>query len=149
MTLRLLQPKEFLVEAAELVRMQLPPELRDARVMGPRGFLIKLHYGQPKVHYEVWIQRRAGKIEVGLHFEDSAEVNGRYLKALTSRFEGLVRSLGPEVSPEHWAGSWTRVHQVIRFTDLDEDVLMLVANRMAHLVIVLEPAVREISSAFS
>ena len=58
MAIRQSKTKEFLAEAAELVRMQLPPELRDPCLVGPVGTLVKLHYGDPKVHYEVWVRRR-------------------------------------------------------------------------------------------
>ena len=78
-----MKTKEFLAGAAELVRLQLPPELRGTRVIGPMGPLIKLHYGEPKVHYEVWVRRRAGEIEVGLHFEGAPGDNARYLSELT------------------------------------------------------------------
>ena len=61
-----LKTREFLAQVVELLRMQLPAELRDVNVVGPVGALIKVHYGNPKVHYEVWVRRKAGGIEVGL-----------------------------------------------------------------------------------
>ena len=107
-----LKTKEFVAETVELVRMLLPPDLRDLQVIGPAGSLVKLHYGDPKVHYEIWVQRRIGAVEVGLHFEGPRESNIRYLEELTGRYSGVIGSLGPNVGPEMWTGSWTRVHQV-------------------------------------
>ncbi len=146
MRTRTLKTKEFLAEATELARMQLPADLRDVHVAGPTGSLVKLHYGEPKVHYEVWIRRRAGTVEVGLHFESTPEVNARYLEELTSRHAAALESLGAEVEPEQWTASWTRVHQHFAFSSLDEDLLMVVSGRLSQMVRVLEPAVREIAS---
>ena len=53
-----LKTREFLVEVVELLRMQLPAPLRGVNVLGPVGSLIKVHYGNPRVHYEVWVRRR-------------------------------------------------------------------------------------------
>ena len=142
-----LKTKEFLTEAVELVRMQLPPDLREVQVVGPMGSLVKLHYGDPKVHYEVWVRRRDRVLEAGLHFEGRPEENARYLSELTARHARAIASLGPEVAPEEWAGSWTRVHQEFPFTILDEDLLMVVSGRLAQMVRTLEPAVRKIASS--
>ena len=107
--------------------------------------LIKLHYGDPKVHYEVWIRRRLGTIELGLHFEGVAEENLRYLDRLTTEYSSVIKSLGPDVEPERWAGTWTRVHRALPFSTLDEDILMVASGYLTQMVRVLEPAVREIS----
>lgn len=137
--------KEFLIEAAELVRMQLPPGLKDARVAGPVGSLIKLYYVDPKIHYEIWVRRREGTIELGLHFEGPAERNLRYLEELTAGYASTIASLGPDVEYGRWAGSWTRVHRTLPFPTLDEDALMVVCGCVSQMVRLLEPAVREIS----
>ena len=137
--------KEFLIEAAELVRMQLPPGLREVRVAGPVGSLIKLYYSNPKIHYEIWVRRAAGVIELGLHFEGSEQDNLKYLEELTAGYESVIESLGPDVETGRWAGDWTRVHRTLRFSTLDEDTLMVVSGHVSQMIRVLEPAVREIS----
>ena len=127
--------------------MQLPPDLRDVQVVGPFGALIKFHYGDPKVHYEVWVRRRAATVEVGLHFEGPAEANSRYLDELTGEYSDIVASLGPKVEPEQWTASWTRVHQDFPFSVLDDDLLMVVSGCLSQMVRVLEPVVREITES--
>jgi len=129
--------------------MQLPPDLKDVQVVGPMGSLIKLHYGDPHVHYEVWVQRRTGVVEVGLHFEGPAEKNSWYLSELTGRYPEAIRSLGPEVEPEEWVRSWTRVHQHLAFDSLDEDLLMVVSGQLNQMVRTLQPAVNELSAAWT
>ena len=147
MTSKPLKTKEFLAEVVELVRMQLPAELRDVEVVGPMSSLVKLHYGDPKLHhYEVWVQRRTGQVEIGLHFEGPPESNANYLQGLLDVHPEAIASLGPGVEPEQWTGSWTRVHQHLPLTALDEDLLMVVSGRLAQMIRVLEPEVRDISS---
>ena len=144
-----LKTSEFLSEAVELVRMQLPPDLRDLEVMRPVGSLVKLHYRDPKIHYEVWVRRRAGAVEVGLHFESTAETNSRYLKGLTDLHDSVIAPLGPEVEAGGWAASWTRVHRSFPFSRLDEDLLMVVSGCLSQMIGLLEPAVRQISVSFN
>ena len=145
--IRPLKTREFLAEVTEIARMQLPSHLRDLHLIGPMASLVKLHYGDPKVHYEVWVRRRIGTVEVGLHFEGPAERNVYYLKQLTEHHGHVIASLGPEVETEQWTESWTRVHQVFPFVKLDEDLLIVVLGRLSHMVRLLEPCVREISGA--
>ena len=142
-----MKTKEFLTEAAELVRAQLPPSLGAPGVSGPVGSLIKIHYGDPKVHYEMWVRKRMGVLETGLHFEGAAEENSRCLEAMRSEYADLVSSLGPEVRAEEWDKSWTRVHRTFEFDSLDEDLLIVVAGSVSQMVRVLEPAVRSIREA--
>ena len=137
--------QEFLRQIPELVRTQLPPDLREFRVAGPVASLIKLHYGNPRIHYEVWIQRRTGRVEIGLHFEDDAETNARYLESLSSRFVEIQSALGPGVEPEQWTSTWTRIHQGLPLGPLEEDLLPEVSSCMCQMVQVLEPMVREVS----
>ncbi len=142
-----MKTKEFLTEAAELVRAQLPQSLGAPTVSGPVGSLVKLHYGDPKVHYEMWVRKRMGVLETGLHFEGAAEENSRCLEAMRTEFADLVSSLGPEVRAEEWDKSWTRVHRPFAFDSLDEDLLIVVAGSLSQMVRVLEPAVRSIREA--
>ena len=139
-----IKTKEFLTEAAELVRAQLPPSLGTPGVSGPVGSLVKLHFGDPKVHYEIWVRKRMGVVETGLHFEASPQENSRCLEGIRNEYGHLVSSLGPEVKAEEWDKSWTRVHRIFEFDSLDEDLLIIVAGSVSQMVRVLEPAVRSI-----
>ena len=146
---RRFKTREFLTEVVELVRMQLPADLKDVQVVGPTGSLIKLHYGDPHLHYEVWVSRRQRVVEVGLHFEGPPEKNSWYLSQLVAGYPEAIESLGPEVVPEEWVRSWTRVHQLVAFDSLDEDLLMVVSGRLNRMVRTLEPAVKELSATWA
>lgn len=133
--------REFLHQVSELVRVQLPQQLRDFQVIAHRGGLTKLHYGKPWVHYEVWLQRRNGQVELGLHFEGDAGENSRHLERLTRRFGEIRSALGDGVEPEQWTRSWTRVHETLPLQGLDEPFLMEVSARLAQFIRVLQPMV--------
>ena len=131
--------RHFLSEMLELLRMQLPLELKDFQSAGPWHGLIKVHYGDPSAHYEVWIRRRNRQIELGLHFEGPAQQNSQYLESLMARIPEIQAQLGPSVEPEQWTASWTRVHETIPLPDLDEDFLMQLSSRLSRYIRVLEP----------
>ena len=92
-----MKPREFLELLPDLVRQQLPPELEDFEVMGPTGSLVKIHYQQPTVHYEVWLRRRLKQVELGLHFEGDRDSNHRAIDLLSERSQDIRASLGPKV----------------------------------------------------
>ena len=135
--------KEFLREVAELVRLQVPSQCREFHTVGRLGSLVKFHFDQPQVHYEVWLQRRHKVVEVGLHFEGKPELNARYLRSFTAQFSNIRSALGGHIEAEQWTPSWTRIHQVIPLETLEEDFLWEVATRTSRMIGVLEPTVRE------
>lgn len=133
--------REFLEALPDKVRSLLPGRLKDFQTLGPTFSLIKLHYGTRAIHYEVWIQKRLGKIEIGLHFEADPETNSRYLEALSRRFIEIQSQLGPQVEPEQWTESWTRIHQSLTLELLDDAKAEEVASRLASMMSVLQPMI--------
>ena len=135
--------RHFLAEVLELLRMQLPLELKDFESVGPWHGLIKVHYGDPSAHYELHIQRRHRQIELGLHFEGAAQDNAFHLENLQARMADIKQQLGAEVEAEQWTRKWTRVHETIPMAELDEDFLMELTSRLSQYIRVLEPMVEE------
>jgi hypothetical protein len=134
--------QEFLRAVTERVREALPPELRDFQVIGPMASLVKLHYGDRRVHYELWVQQKRGIVEVGLHFEGDPARNARSLEALSRHYAEIASALGPGVEPEQWTESWTRIHLTLPLAPLEEPFAAQVAERAAALIQALEPMVR-------
>ena len=112
-------------------------------MVGPWASLIKFHYGEPAIHYEVWIQRRTDRIELGLHFEADAGRNRSYLEMLSGRFVEIQAALGPGIEPEQWTASWTRIHQGLPMGILDGALLEEVVGRIAEMMAVLQPMIQE------
>ena len=136
-----MKTREFLQQIADLLRSQLPPELQGFHTLGPVGSLIKFHYGDPRIHYEVWVQRKIGEVEVGLHFESDPTTNRQYLERVSGRLTGIHPVLGQRVTAEQWAKTWTRAHQVLPLQALEEDFLLEIASCLAGLVRTLQPIV--------
>ena len=122
-----MKTREFLDNLSDLVRQQLPPELSGFHVVHTITNLIKLHYGQPSVHYEVWIQKRRAQSEVGLHFEGDRENNHRHLETLSHRSGDIRSSLGPDIKIEPWDKGWTRAHETLPWEPLTDDFLVEVS----------------------
>lgn len=136
--------RDFLAHVPEVIRARLPEHLWDFRVKGPSASLVKLYYGgDARIHYEVWLQRRAGRVEIGLHFEADADTNTRMLSRITEQYGVVSQALGPNAEPEQWTASWTRVHESVPFDLLDEALLNQIADRLSQYIMVLEPMVRQ------
>ena len=137
-----MKSREFLEILPEMVRQQLPPEFSDFRVVSTMSTLIKLHYGVPTIHYEVWIQRRRKQVEVGLHFEGDPESNSRRLEMLRQRSTDIRSALGDAVELEEWDRGWTRAHRTVPLEPLDDDFLVEVSFTLSGMIRAFEPIVR-------
>ena len=117
----------------------LPPALRDYRV-ARMGGVLKVHYGDPRRHYELWF--RGGGLEVALHLEGRPEDYEPALRLLESRLSLLTRSLGGEMRLEPFGPSWVHLYEwwpgQARTTELASDA----AARLSELVRLLEPRFR-------
>ena len=135
---------EFLEALPDLVRQQLSPVLRGFQVTASPKSLVKLHYGRPTVHYEVWVQKRKGEVEMGLHFEGEAESNRRHLELLSKQQDAIRSALGPAVDAEPWDRGWTRVHETIPLEPLNDDFLVEMSFKLSAMIRTLEPMLRAV-----
>jgi hypothetical protein len=118
---------------------QLPEPLREHH-WRLRWGLLQVYFDNPTVHYEVWVQRKAGRIEIGLHFEGEQEENYRWAQALAPRALEIQAQLGPSVELEEWTRIWTRLHESWALRgDLTDELAEEVAQRLARFMEVLEP----------
>jgi hypothetical protein len=108
---------------------------------------LQAHYGNPRVHYEVWLVRKTGRIEVGLHFEDERERNLRLALALAAHADVLRAAIGPEVELEEWTASWTRLHETLPLGPLTDELCDEVAARLAAIVAATQPLLAEAAGA--
>ena len=131
--------REFLTQLPPLILCGLPNNLKNFTVIGPTTNLIKFHYGKPAIHYEVWVQRKRGIIEVGLHFEADRVTNQKYLETLSHHFTEIQTSLGVEIEPEQWTESWTRIHLTLGFQTLDKNLAIEIATKITKMIAVLQP----------
>ena len=137
-----MRTRDFLHILPDLVRQQLPPELNEFHVVGPTMSLVKLHFGDPRIHYEVWVQKRMREIELGLHFEGDPGVNSSYLELLSHHSDAIRSALGQGVETEQWVKSWTRVHEILPLEPLTDDFLIELSFKLSRMMSILEPLLR-------
>lgn len=128
-----MQSQEFLIAVRDQTLALLPDELREAHARVHYGML-QIHYREPRAHYEVWLVRKTGRIEIGLHFEADRERSHEWAEALADRSLELRESLGPEAELEEWTPSWTRLHLTLPLETLDRALCGEVAERLTDLI---------------
>jgi hypothetical protein len=143
-----LRSHDFLVRVRDLAESKLPPELRPFRGR-LRMSMVQLYHGDPRIHYEVWLQRKTGRIEIGLHFEGERDDSYRWARRLSERVIEIQSQLGPGVELEEWTRSWTRLHQTVPIAHLDDALAEAVAARLARLIEVMEPILAEEAAAMA
>ena len=107
------------------------------------GHLVKIFYGNERVHYEVWTNRQRGLTEIGLHFEDGPVSTAAYLRYFDTRIVALKHELGPALELERWTTSWGHLFEVAPLEALDQRVARRTAHRLAAMINVLQPLVAE------
>jgi hypothetical protein len=99
---------------------------------------MKFHYGRPETHYEAWYHSGRSKVEVGLHFEGSRELNAAGLEFFRSRMLEVKAGL-PHAELEPWDRGWTRLYETFPTAGLDTAALAATAQRVADYVTTLQP----------
>jgi len=122
--------------------------LREALPEGHRRFahrgdfnLMKIWWDNPRVHFEVVIDRQIDRIEVGLHFEDGPVSTLAYLRALDALVVELKHELGHHVELERWTASWGRLYELTPLESIDEKGGKRVASRVERFIVALQPIV--------
>ncbi len=134
--------QKFQVSLVDKTRKLLPRRLKNFE---PRSFfsILKLSYRNPRLHYEVWVRGQEKLVEVGLHFEADKATNDELLAYFSSRTIEIHHELGPRIEIERWTNSWSRVHEVVPYTALDEALVDTLAARLAKMIAVLQPMLED------
>jgi hypothetical protein len=121
---------------------QLPAELRGFEAVRGRGRLLQFEYGHPETHFEAWHHRSAGRVEIGLHFEGTRDLNTRAHVFFRRRIVEIKRAL-PRAELEPWDHGWVRLYETAPAADLTSRTLALVAERLAAYMTFLQPMLFE------
>ena len=133
-------PKDFFAGVRTQVRSSLPSELKRFSLGRGHSRLLKLQYSRPDIHYEAWHHTGDGRLEVGLHFEGTAELNDRAFDYFRSRMVE-VKAMLPRAELEPWDRGWSRLYETLRAPRLDEPAQTAVAGLMVRYIEVLQPMV--------
>jgi hypothetical protein len=105
------------------------------------GSLVKIYYGNERVHYEVMSSSSRQSMEIGLHFEDGAVSTAAYLAYFDQYIVELKDQLGTTIELERWTESWGHVFEIEPVTKFTENQCARTARRLAQLISVLQPLV--------
>ena len=134
----MLAPGDFFSGLRKRVKARLPAPLRTFNSARGRGRLMKVHFGRPEFHYEVWHHTGVGRLEIGLHFEGSTEENQEAFDFFRAHVIEIKARL-PHAELEPWDRGWARLYETLPAPQLDEGVLDGAAERMSDYIVTLQP----------
>lgn len=135
-----LSRRDFFDETAARVRPLLPGHLAGFRSRA-NPLLLKLDFGNERVHFEVAPDGARGHLEVALHFEDGPVSTAAYLAWFDRHLVEIKHELGPEVELERWTASWGRLYELRPLGRLDAAAAARTAARLAAFIVALQPLV--------
>ena len=124
------------------MKASLPSSLRDFRTTRGRGRLMKLHFGEPALHYETWHHAGQGRLEIGLHFEASRTENDAAFVFFRSRMVEVKASL-PRAELEPWDRGWSRLYETMPAARLDDGVVREAVACMTDYIVTLQPLLQQ------
>lgn len=130
---------DFLNLVAQHTRAALPAPYRKFHTW-KRYTLIQLYYSKRSIHYEVWVRGApVHALEIGLHCESDAATNRSVLEKMDAHLFEIKAEVGDRVEAEQWTNSWTRVHELVPYKQLDEETARACAAKLASMITVLQP----------
>jgi hypothetical protein len=105
--------------------------------------LLKIDYGNDRIHFEVWVDTLRERIEIGLHFEDGPLSTAAYLEYFDARIVEIKHQLGPTIELERWTPSWGHVFDSLPLVPLDAEFAASAARRLSAQIAFLQPMVVE------
>ena len=143
MTKTLSQPK-FLQTLPQSVIPHLPKHLQDVQYAA-WNWLIKFHFGEPRLHYEVSRVRGRDGWELGFHCEaKDTNLNRLLLQGFRRHLFEIKDVLGESVEAEMWDKGWTKIYEVYPSAPLTTSYRDEVGERLARMIICLHPVFVEI-----
>ena len=133
-------PADFFAGVRKGLRSRLPAELRGFELMRGHSRLLKLHYGHPELHFEAWHHTGDGRLEVGLHFEGTAQQNQRAFEFFREHMVEVKAALR-RAELEPWDRGWSRLYETLPAPVLDDHVMAAAIDLMHDYITALQPIV--------
>jgi hypothetical protein len=134
--------RDFFAAVVAGLRPALPPDLAGFRHRA-NTMLLKIDYGNDRIHYEVWTDGQRNRVEIGLHFEDGPVSTAAYLAFFDARILEIKHVLGAQCELERWTTSWGHLFESLPLPRLDRDFADSVTGRLARQITLLQPMVAE------
>lgn len=138
--------RDFFAEVTDLLHVQLADDLRGFRHHG-NSMLLKIDYGNERVHFEVWPDSERGHLEIGLHFEDGPASTLAYLAFFDAHIVEIKHLLGAQMELERWTLSWGHLYETIPLGQLNQALAERVSKRLTAQITLLQPMVAEAAVA--
>ena len=138
-----MERKKLLAQIPNILCSRLPPSLGSFETI-LAGRLLKVYYGDPAFHFEVWFHEGKGLVEVAYHGEGSAAANGLLLDRLAARLVDIKESLGPTVELEPWVRSWIRLYRMLPAGSGGVLRAETLAEELARMIVVVQPMVADL-----
>jgi hypothetical protein len=133
-------PADFFAGVRKGLKARLPAELRSFEVTRGHSRLLKIHYGRPELHFEAWHHTGDGRLEVGLHFEGTAQLNQQAFDYFREHMVEVKAALRlAELEP--WDRGWSRLYETLPAPVLDERVMASAVDLMRDYITALQPMV--------
>ena len=129
--------QDFFAAVVAGLRADVPEAYRDFKERS-NSLLLKIDYGNPRVHYEVWFDAEKEILGVGLHFEDGPVSTDAYLAYFDRHILEIKHILGTDVELERWTASWGHLYEHRDLRPLTDEIAAEVALRLAQMIEVLQ-----------
>jgi len=133
-------PKEFFAGVRKEVKARLPGDLKRFELGRGHSRLLKIYYSRPDVHFEAWHHTGDGRIEVGLHFEGSHDLNDRAFEFFRARMVEVKARL-PHAELEPWDRGWSRLYETVPAPRLDDRAQAATVGLLVGYIEALQPMV--------
>lgn len=142
-----LSQKQFLHTMPNMVIPHLPERLQGVHAV-TWNWLVKFHFGEPRLHYEISrVPRREGW-ELGFHFESKDKNLNRFLlQGFRRHLFEIKDTLGQSMEAEMWDRGWTKIYEVYPSAPLTTSYQAEVGKRLAQIIICLHPIFVELRGA--
>lgn len=141
MAMSTLRQTDFLDTIPAHLRVGLPADWQAFQARR-QSHLLKLWYTEPRLHYEVWPVAGRGLIEVGLHFEATADVNKRLLDWFDPHMVALAAAVDGAVELEQWTAAWGHIFHVFHAPSLTVEMQAAVIDWLTRFIPVAEPVLQ-------
>ncbi len=145
--MKTLSQKQFLSLMPDVVIPQLPTHLQSVQAVS-WNWLVKFHFGEPRLHYEISRVPRRDGWELGFHFESKDKnLNRLLLQGYRRHLFEIKDILGGSMEAEMWDRGWTKIYEVYPSAPLTTTYQAEVGTRLANMIICLHPIFVELRGA--
>lgn len=148
-----LSQSAFLNGLPDVLKPALPPDLQGFQFRRPWSGLLQIHYGEPRLHYEVsHVAQRPGQTrqgwELGFHWEArDARLNRFLLIGFRRHLFEIKAELGESMEAEMWDRGWAKLYEVFPEAPLTHSYQETIGTRLAEIIICLQPIYADLRGA--